>query len=86
MPLWKLTPTNLSDPLWRSSRHSGPAVVRAASDGAARRISAATFWAGDAAWTGGHDPWTSPALVKAEPLEDARFDERGRSEVLDPAA
>lgn len=81
MPFFKLTPTNLADPAWTASRHRGPALVRAASEGAARRVTAAAFRNGE-----GAEPWTNPALVKAEEVEDPRYDARGRSEVLDPAA
>jgi hypothetical protein len=82
MPVWKLTPNNPDHPSWKSSRHSG-AIVRAASEGAARRITAAAFQTSSDSTTDG--PWTDPALVSVEEVEDPRYDPKGRSEVLDPA-
>jgi hypothetical protein len=76
MPVWKLTPTDLGNPAWGSSTYRGGAIVRAASEGAARRISAAAFEAASGA------PWTDPLLVTAEEVEDPRFDPKGKSEVL----
>ena len=80
MPVWKLTPTDLSDPAWSASKHRGGAIVRAASEGAARRISAAAFQSSEGA------PWTHPVLVKAEEVQDPQYDPKGRSEVLDLVA
>ena len=83
MPVWKLTPTDLADPAWQASKHRGAAVARAASENAARRVTALTFRLGD---TSEGAPWINPALVKAEQIEDARYDPTGASAVLDPAA
>ena len=83
MPVWKLTPTDLADTAWKTSRHRGPAIVRAASEGAARRVTALAFRVGEA--PSSEQPWTKPALVKAEQIEDARYDAAGQSAVLDPA-
>ncbi len=84
MPVWKLTPTDLSDPAWSASKHRGGAIVRAASEGAARRISAAAFQASEEAQAGA--PWTDPVLVRAEEVQDPQYDPKGRSEVLDLVA
>jgi hypothetical protein len=83
MPVWKLTPTDLAHPAWAESRRRGPAIVRAASEGAARRITAAAFQTSTEPLA--ETPWTDPSLVAIQELEDPRFDPKGRSEVLDPA-
>src|SRR5689334_13284275 len=38
MPVYKLTPIDPAAPGWRASRHKGEAIVRAASDEAARAL------------------------------------------------
>jgi len=43
MPVWKLTPTDLSDPNWEASSHRGMAVVRAPDEAAARAAAAEAF-------------------------------------------
>jgi hypothetical protein len=87
MPVWKLTPTDLADPNWEASSHRGPAVVRAPNEAAARKAAAEAF---DVAThfppRGGakFPPWHSPALVKAERIEEARYEAKGPTEILDP--
>src|SRR3974377_1602994 len=84
MPLWKLTPIDLHDPNWESSSHRGAAVVRAPDENAARAAAAQAF---DVATRfpprGGakFPPWHSPALVKAEPIEDPRYKAEGPTEI-----
>ena len=81
MPVFKLTPADLADPAWGAGKPRGAAIVRAASEGAARRVSAAAFQASPDAPASA--PWTDPALVKAEEVQDPRYDPKGRSEVLE---
>jgi hypothetical protein len=83
MPIWKLTPTNLSDPAWGASKHCGDAIVRAASEGAARRISACAF---QTTPDGARSPWADASLVSAEEAPGLGYDPQGRSEVLAPPA
>ena len=71
MPVWKLTPRDPGRPT---------AIVRAASEGAARRITAAAFQA--SADSSVDAPWTDPSLVAAEEVHDPRYDPKGKSEVL----
>jgi len=88
MPVWRLTPIDLSDPNWDASSHSGMAVVRAADEAAARAAAAEAF---DVPTrfppTGGakFPPWHSPALVKAERIDNPRYEAEGPTEILDPA-
>ena len=80
-------PIDLLDPNWEASSHRGPAIVRAQSETAARKAAAEAF---DVAThfppRGGakFPPWHSPALVRAERIEDARYEEEGPTEILDP--
>jgi hypothetical protein len=87
MPVWKLTPIDPSDPNWQASSHRGMAVVRAPNEAAARAAAAEAF---DVATrfppTGGakFPPWNSPALVKAERIDNPRYEAEGPTEILDP--
>jgi hypothetical protein len=88
MPVWKLTPIDLSDPNWEASSHRGPAVVRAPSEAAARTAAAKAFDVpthfpprGGAKFP----PWQSPSLVSAEEIEDPRYAAKGPTEILDPS-
>lgn len=87
MPVWKLIPTDLADPNWQASSHRGLAVVRAPNEHAARKVAQAAFDVathfppGDGAR---FPPWSSPTLVKAEEIEDARYDAKGPTELLEP--
>ena len=74
MPVWKLTPTDLSDPNWEASSHRGMAVVRAPDEAAARAAAAEAF----------DVPTRSPTLVKVERIGDARYEAEGPTEILDP--
>jgi hypothetical protein len=87
MPVWKLTPIDLLDPNWEASSHRGTVVVRAPDEAAARTAAAETF---DVATRfpprGGakFPPWHSSALVNAELIEDARYEAKGPTAILDP--
>jgi hypothetical protein len=88
MPVWRLTPTNLADPNWEASSHRAAAVVRAANEAAAREVAAAAFDVPTrfAPRSGAKfPPWSSPALVKAACIDDARYESEGPAEVLDPS-
>ena len=88
MALWKLTPIDLLDPNWVASSHRSAAVVRAPSETAARQAAQAAFGvkAGFKPGSGVKvPPWTRDALVKAERIEDDRYDPAGPTEVLQPS-
>jgi hypothetical protein len=88
MPIWRLVPTDLADPVWGGSSHRAAAVVRAPSEAAARRVAGLAFevkTAVAATEDGILPPWKNSDVVRAEMIEDARYDPRGASEVLDPA-
>ena len=88
MPVWKLTPIDLDDSNWEASSFRGAAVVRARTEAAARRAAAAAFDVSTRFPAGRgvrFPPWGSPELVKAERLEDPRYEAKGPTEVLDPS-
>jgi hypothetical protein len=87
MPIWKLTPIDLSDPNWEASSHRGATVVRAADEAAARAAAAEAFDVptrfpprGGAKFP----PWHSSALVEATLIDDPLYDPEGPVEILDP--
>ena len=80
MPVWQLTPIDLSDPNWEASAHRGVAVVRAPDETAARVAAAEAFDVptrfpprGGAKFP----PWHSPALVEARRTDNPRYEFRG---------
>lgn len=88
MPVWKLTPIDLTDPNWEASSHRGAAVVRAPNEGVARKAAAEAFNVAtrfpprDGAK---FPPWLSPVLVRAEETREERYERKGPTEVLDPS-
>jgi hypothetical protein len=87
MPVWKLTPIDLSDPNWEASSHRGTVVVRAADEDAARTVAARAFDV-ETRFSprrgAKFPPWHSPALVNAERIGDPRYEPKGPTEILDP--
>jgi hypothetical protein len=88
MPLWKLTPHDSQDPNWQASSYRGLVIVRApdeasARDAAARAFDVKTrFKPGEGVLA---PPWRRPATVKAERVEDARYEAEGPTEILYPS-
>jgi hypothetical protein len=88
MALWKLTPLDLEDPNWQASSHRGVAVVRARDEADARAAAAKAF---DIAMrfrpgTGLRvPPWKRAELVRAERIEDPRYEAVGPTEILEPS-
>ena len=88
MPVWKLSPLDLDDQNWEASSHRGPCIVRARSEADARATAAAAFDVRTGFRPGRgvtFPPWTRPALVKAERVENSPYATEGRTEVLEPA-
>ena len=89
MPVWKLTPVDLLDPNWEASSHRGAAVVRAPDEGAAREAAAHAFDVSTRFPPRGgakFPPWRSPAMVRAAPIVDARYEADGPIEILIPSS
>ena len=84
MPLFRLSPVDLSDPNWEASSHRAAAIVRARDESAARTIAAEAFDV-KTGFRPRHGlvvpPWRRPELVHVEQIEDARLGGRrpGRS-------
>ena len=87
MPIWKLTPIDLTDSNWLASSHRDLAIIRAPDETTARTVAEKAF-ALPLHFTPGSGvrvpPWMRPSLVKAEMIEDRRFDPAGPPEVLMP--
>jgi osmotically-inducible protein OsmY len=87
MPIWQLSPVDLSDPNWQASSHRGPAIVRAPDEKTARDVAHSAF--GVTMRFKHHPrlvvPWTRAELVHAGRVVDQRFDPNGPSEVLVPS-
>jgi len=87
MPVWQLSPVDLSDPNWEASSHRGMAIVRAPDEKTARKVAQSAF--GVTTRLKHHPrliaPWTRAKLVHASHIEDRRFDSEGPSSVLVPS-
>ena len=76
---------NPDDASWESSSHRGPVVVRARNEEEARAVAARAFdvKTGFAPGQGVRfPPWTRAALVRAEHVDDPRFEAEGPAELL----
>jgi hypothetical protein len=88
MAIWSLVPLDPSNPNWLASSHRGVALVRAPTEERARAAAAKAFDVKTGFRPGQGvpvPPWTRSALVRAERVEDPRFDAEGPDEVLEPA-
>ena len=88
MPIWRLVPTDPTDPNWIASSHGGPVVVRA-SDEASAREAAASALDVSVRFTPGTGvrvpPWTRPQCVRAETVDNSIYAPEGLTEILDPS-
>ena len=88
MPLFKLSPADLSDPNWQASSHRAAAIVRARDESAARAIAAKAFDVSIGFQPGRGvrvPPWRREKLVHVERIEDPRWEAEGPDEVLYPS-
>jgi hypothetical protein len=88
MLLYRLTPTNLNDPNWRTSTHRDVAVVRASSEEQARSLVSKAFDTTLAPSSPGGKIatplWQHPHAVRAEVVQDQRYRSEGRVGILEP--
>lgn len=88
MPLWKLTPVDLTDSNWDASTHRAMAIVRAPSEEAARHEAQRAFGT-KTRFSPGEGvkapPWLRPNIVDVGKIEDSRYDSEGPTEVLEPS-
>ncbi len=88
MPLYKLSPIDVTDPNWEASSHRAAAIVRARDETAARAIAAKAFDVPTGFRPGRGlrvPPWKRRELVSLERIEDPRWEEDGVDEVLYPS-
>ncbi len=88
MAVWTLTPADLSDPNWEASSHQGPVVVRARNEEEARAVAAQAFDIKTDFRPGQgvrFPPWTRAELVRAERVDDPRFEAEGPAAILEPS-
>ena len=88
MALRKLTPIDLKDPNWLASSHRGRILARAPTEAAAREVAERAFGVKTRFAPGAGvtvPPWTRASLVRAERIDDKRYDPEGPMEVLDPS-
>ncbi len=88
MGLFKLSPIDLMDPNWQASSHRAAAIVRARDESAARTIAAEAFDVRTGFQPGRGmrvPPWLRKELVRAERIEDSRWESSGPEEVLYPS-
>jgi hypothetical protein len=84
-----LTPVDPRDPNWEASSHRGVAIVRARDEATARATAAKAFDVKTRFSPGkgqSAPPWRRAALVKAEQIDDTRYDAAGPAAVLEPSA
>lgn len=88
MPVWRLSPVDLSDPCWEASSHRGPAVVRAPGEDLARDTAEKAF-AAKSRFVPGQGlrvpPWKRPELVRCELIDHPFHAAEGPTEVLEPS-
>jgi len=88
MPLWKLTPVDLTDPNWEASTHKGTVIVRAPSEAAAREAAEAAFGVKTRFAPGRGvkaPPWKRERIVRAEKITDSKYATEGPTELLEPS-
>jgi hypothetical protein len=87
MAVRSLIPVDPDDPDWEASSHRGPVIVRAANEQQARTVAAEAFDVKTSFRPGQgmrFPPWTRTAVVRAERIDDPRFEPEGPAEVLEP--
>jgi hypothetical protein len=87
MPLWQLMPVDPRDPNWEASSYRGKVIVRARDEWTARRKAERAFGVKTRFPPGEGvraPPWLRPASVRAEIVEDPRYEPHGPAEILYP--
>ena len=87
MPLWKLTPTDLTDRNWETSSHKGDVIVRAQSEKRAREIVANAYEGKGDSLPGGeplYSPWKNIHLVTCVRFETTELPLHGAELILVP--
>jgi hypothetical protein len=88
MAIWRLTPIDLADTNWEASSHRGVAIVRAPDEEGARDAAKNAFGVKTRFQLGAGvkaPPWKRASVVKAEMIDDPRYELDGPAEVLEPS-
>lgn len=87
MPLWQLTPIDEADQNWQASSYRGTAIVRAKDETTARKTAEKAFGI-KSRFPPAHGvvapPWLRPNSVRADLIEDQRYEAEGPAMVLFP--
>nr|WP_321513119.1 hypothetical protein [uncultured Pseudodesulfovibrio sp.] len=87
MPIYELTPIDLSDPDWKASTHHAPCVVRADNERNARLAATLAFFVATGREPGAKlhaNPWNQKDKVEAHLVTEHGFREDGPQIVLAP--
>ena len=87
MPIWKLTPVDLTNRNWEASTYKGEVIARADSEEAARARAQAAFAIATLLVPGEREkvaPWKYPDLVQCRRLPDSAYSEEGPEAILSP--
>jgi hypothetical protein len=85
MPIYRLTPSDLTSPLWTASNYAGIAVIRAPTERDARQAAMQGFGRAVPGMPWHANPWRQLALVVCEVLVDSGYPETGPTAILEPA-
>jgi len=84
MPIWRLTPIDLTSPLWTASNYTGIAVIRAATERDARQAAVQEFGKEHPGISWHTHPWYQLALVACEEVMDSGYPGTGPTGILEP--
>jgi hypothetical protein len=84
MPIWRLTPLDLTSPCWAASQYAGVAIIRAATEREARQAAMQAFGreVPDIPWHA--NPWRQLVLVACARLDASGYPETGPPAILEP--
>lgn len=88
MPIWRLTPIDLTEPHWEASVYRAPVTVRADSEERARQIADLALSIAVSVRPGEgprFSPWTHRFLVECRKVDDPAVVGEGPEAILDPA-
>ena len=84
MPIWRLTPLDLTSPYWAASQHTSTAVIRAETERDARQAAMQAFGREVPGIPWHANPWCQLALVACELLDASGYPATGPPAILAP--
>ena len=88
MPIFELTPIDLTSHHWRASTYNKRVLIRSKNQERARVIAKLTFSIAtprDTSQPIAFDPWDQEDLVACHKVEDSGYEEDGDEAILEPA-